>query len=305
MGDRPAARQRGMKILTRPRRWLWPQGSGTLGAIAILGLLGGAVQAQEDPVADLLSQARAAHRQGDSERALALASQAVDQNPRNPQGFFVRGWLHEMKGRHRQAIADYDEVVKLDPSAVEVYNRRGSEHFKLGHIEASIADFEKAIELDPKQEPYHWQRGISYYYAGRYEQGRDQFQSHQRVNANDVENAVWHFLCATRLDGVNRARRSILKIRQDSRVPMMEVYRLFTGEGTVEEVMTAARGGEDHAAVKQRQLFYANLYLGLYYEAMGDEVKAREHIFLAADRYPLNHYMGDVARVHAEMLRRR
>ncbi len=302
MGDRLSVRQRG--IPSQQRRWRWPEGAGSLVVIAALGTLGGAMQAKDVPVADLLSQARSAYQMGDSERALSLASQAIERNPQNPKSFYVRGWIHEMKRRHRQAIADYDEVVKLDPMAVEVYNRRGSEHFKLGRIEASIADFEKAIELDPKQEPYHWQRGISYYYAGRFQQGRDQFESHQRVNSNDVENAVWHFLCAARLKGVSQARPSILKIKRDSRVPMMEVYRLFIGEGTVEEVMNAARGSESDPDVRKRHLFYANLYLGLYHEAMGDEAQAREHIFLAADRYPLDHYMGDVARVHAEILRR-
>lgn len=295
-----------------PRRdvlcFQWRRGcrrfSGTLGLILALGGAAGGLRAEEPTLAQLLSQARTAYQRGDFTRALTLASRAIQRNPRDPQGFLARGWLHEMLGSHRQAIADYDAVVKLDPKLVEVYNRRGSEHFKLGHIEASIADFDRAIELDPKQEPYHWQRGISYYYAGLYRKGRDQFQSHQRVNANDVENAVWHFLCGARLDGVNQARQSLLNIQGDPRVPMMEIYRLFKGEGTIEEVMRAARAGEGDAALKQRQLFYAHLYLGLYHEAMGDETEARRNLVLAADRYPVNHYMGDVARVHAERLRR-
>ena len=193
-----------------PRRdilcFQWRRGcrrfSGTLGLILALGGAAGGLRAEEPTLAQLLSQARTAYQRGDFTRALTLASRAIQRNPRDPQGFLARGWLHEMLGSHRHAIADYDAVVKLDPKLVEVYNRRGSEHFKLGHIEASIADFDRAIELDPKQEPYHWQRGISYYYAGLYRKGRDQFQSHQRVNANDVENAVWHFLCGARLDGV-------------------------------------------------------------------------------------------------------
>ena len=283
------------------RRWC----SASLGMILALGTAAGGLRAEEPTLADLLSEAQSAYRSGDFAQALSLANRAVERDPQNPQGLYFRGRLHEMQGRHRQAIADYDAVVKLDPKAAEVYNRRGSEHFKLGRIEASIADFDRAIELNPRQEPYHWQRGISYYYAGLYRKGRDQFQSHQQVNANDVENAVWHFLCWARLEGVNKARQSLLDIEGDRRVPMMEIYRLFKGEGAIDDVLRAARAGDSDPEARNRQLFYAHLYLGLYHEALGDESEARRNLVLAADRYPVKHYMGDVARVHADRLRQR
>ena len=301
MGDGSSIPPR--SIPSQQQRRLRPQWAGPLSLIASLVVLGSVVLAEDVSVTDLLSQARSAYRSGDHSRAISLATRAVERDPQDPRGFFFRGGLHEMQGRHHQAIADYDVVLKLDPNAVEVYNRRGSEHFKLGHIEASIADFDRAIELNPRQEPHHWQRGISYYYAGLYRKGRAQFQSHQQVNANDVENAVWHFLCGARLDGVSRARQALLNIDGDRRVPMMEIYRLFKGEGTIDEVMRAARGGDSDPQVRNRQLFYAHLYLGLYHEALGDESEARRNLVLAADRYPVNHYMGDVARVHADRLR--
>jgi hypothetical protein len=46
------------------------------------------------------------------------------------------------------------------------------------------------------------------------------------------------------------------------------------------------------------------LYLGLYYDAVGDSRKAFEHMNLAGGKYRLG-YMGDVAHVHAEMLRKK
>lgn len=301
MGGGSFVRKR--SISSQQWRRSYRQWSSSLGLIASLAVLAGGVLAEDASVTDLLSQARSAYRSGNHSRAISLATRAVELDPQNPQSFLVRGQLHEMQRRHRLAIADYDAVLKLSPKAVEVYNRRGIEHFKLGHIEASIADFDRAIELNPGQEPYHWQRGISYYYAGLFEKGRAQFQSHQQVNANDVENAVWHFLCGARLEGVKQARESLLNIEGDRRVPMMEIYRLFKGEGSIVEVMWAARGGDNDPEVRNRQLFYAHLYLGLYHEALGDETEARRHLVLAADRYPVNHYMGDVARVHADRLR--
>jgi lipoprotein NlpI len=51
-------------------------------------------------------------------------------------------------------------------------------------------------------------------------------------------------------------------------------------------------------------MFYAHLYLGLYFEAIGENEQAREHILKAAERSKENGYMGDVARLHAGILRK-
>ena len=98
-----------------------------------------------------------------------------------------------------------------------------------GQIKRSIDDFDRFVELKPQQEPHHWKRGISYYYAGRYDDGRRQFEGYQTVDDNDVENAVWRYLCMARSLGVQAARDAILKIKHDRRVPMMEVYALYSG----------------------------------------------------------------------------
>jgi lipoprotein NlpI len=213
----------------------------------------------------------------------------------------MRAYLHEQSKAYAKAISDFDEAIRLMPTRADLYDRRGGARFKLGRIEASIADFDKAIELDPAREPEHWQRGISYYYAGRFEDGWKQFDIHQTVNPNDVENSVWRFLCMTRAVGVERAREEMLAIRGDRRIPMTEVLALCGGKGTVEEVLAAA--GDPSPARRRQQLFYAHFYIGLFYEAMGKAGLAREHIERADREFSVDHYMGDVARVHAARLK--
>ena len=52
------------------------------------------------------------------------------------------------------------------------------------------------------------------------------------------------------------------------------------------------------------RLFYAHLYLGLYYESLGDKKKALEHLTLAAaDEHSVGGYMWEVARVHRDIRR--
>ena len=203
--------------------------------------------------------------------------------------------------QERPTIADYDRLLKLRPRWADGYNRRGAEHFKMAHIRESLKDFDRAIALEPAQAPYNWQRGISLYYAGRYEDGRKQFELHQTVNGNDVENAAWRYLCTARAGTVAAARASILPIQYDGRVPMMQIYALYKGTAAVEDVLAAAKAGDPPADALRERMFYAHLYIGLYYEAAGDGKTAREYIAKAVAG-GVDHYMGDVARVHLQLL---
>jgi lipoprotein NlpI len=267
-------------------------------ALVVLGLFVAAESAD-----DLLKEARAALEKGDAKGALALADRAVEREPKSAPARFVRGAAREALGKHADAVADFDKAIELDGTLAEAYDHRGSERFKLGQVKESLADFDRYLELRPEAKNGHWKRGISLYYAGKFEEGRKQFEGYEKVDTNDVENAVWHYLCNARAVGVEKARAQMLKVGKDRRVPMMEVYALYAGQAKPEDVLTAARAGEPREDELKRRLFYAHLYLGLYYEAEGDRKKAREHITKAADDYRIGHYMGDVARVHRDLLK--
>ena len=150
--------------------------------------------------------------------------------------------------------------------------------------------------------PYHWQRGISLYYAGEFDKGAKQFELHKTVNPQDVENAVWHFLCVARLAGVEKAREKLIPIHANARVPMMQVHELFAGRGSTQAVMDAVKAGEPDESSLKNRLFYAHLYLGLYDEALSKPESARDHLQMA-EKYASEDYMGDVARVHVRVLK--
>ena len=261
------------------------------------------VSAAEVTVDALLNQAHAAHQKGEHARAVTLVSQAIEAAPTNAQCYYVRGRIYAESREPAKAVADFDRVLQMQPRAPAIYQLRGVEHFKLGHFKESIADFDQFIALVPAQKPHHWRRGISCYYARRYEEGRRQFELHQTVNSNDVENAVWHYLCVARSEGIEKARASLLPIQEDNRIPMMEIYKLFCGKAKPDDVLAAAQANSPFPERLAGQLFYAHLYLGLYFEAMGNQKLAREHILKAATDYQQDHSMGDVARVHARLLR--
>ena len=171
--------------------------------------------------------------------------------------------------------------------------------FRNGRIAESVAGFDTLAKLAPESAPQLWQRGIALYYAGRYNDCRLQFESHRTVNPNDVENAAWHFLCVARAESPEKAKAALLPVGPDARVPMRQVYQMFGGTLTPDQVWTAA--GE-----RPESQFYAHLYLGLYFEATGKKDLALEHITAAAaDRFSVGGYMHTVARVHLGILQRR
>ena len=84
---------------------------------------------------------------------------------------------------------------------------------------------------------------------------------------------------------------------------MAQVHQLFAGKAKPEDVLAAAKAAPAETRAGE-PMFYAHLYLGIYFEAIGDAKQARDYIFKAAERANQNGYMGDVARVHADILRK-
>jgi len=159
--------------------------------------------------------------------------------------------------------------------------------------------FDELVRLRPEIEPELWQRGLALYYADRFVDGQRQFERHKEVNPADVENVTWHFACVARAADVASARRAMLPVGADARVPMKEVLDLYRGSGTAAAVLDAAATGPESA--RRNQLCYAHLYLGLLAEAEGDTARARRHMTAAAGAYRMDHFMGKIALLHCRL----
>jgi len=183
--------------------------------------------------------------------------------------------------------------VATGAQEADVIFERAIVDFEAGRLAESVAGFDTLAGMSPEVAAQLWQRGIALYYAGRFDDCRAQFELHRTVNPNDVENAAWHYLCVARASTPAAARKALLPVGPDSRVPMREIYRMFQGDLSPDVVM---RTGSSVATAA----FYAHLYVGLYHDARGETRQALEHIRLAADeRYRrAGGYMHMVARVH-------
>jgi lipoprotein NlpI len=275
-------------------------------AVALVCLASGIAVAQTPN--EWILRAAKAREDGDVDKALEFAGKAIAADPKAKLGYLFRAALRESHpGTDRiaalsEALADYTAVLKIDPKDVDALQSRGCVNFKLGKFDASVADFDAFLAERPEARKQHWQRGISLYYAGKYDDGAKQFAAYQDHDSNDVENAVWCFLCMAKSLGIPKARAAMLKIGDDRRVPMRQVYELFMGKLTPEDVLAAAAMAPN-AKTKTGQLFYAHLYLGLWYDATGDRTKALQELDAAALETAPSSYMGDTALVHRDFLR--
>src|SRR4029453_3854591 len=111
------------------------------------------------------------------------------------------------------ALQELTQRLAATPQNPALYIQRGMAYFKLGDVTAALDDFDRAERLDPALTPYLWQQGLAYYYAGRFAHGIAQFPTDLTVNAHDVEETVWRYLCQAQLHGVHLARTDLYPIR--------------------------------------------------------------------------------------------
>ncbi len=274
--------------------------------ILILCLISAPLRAADAPtppvpteVDALLQKAKDAADMNKPAEVFKLLDQAVAAGPKDTRPLIFRAGMRQHVKDWAGAVADADKVMEIDPTRKDVQGARAIAHFMLGHIKESVVDFDAYVaSLPGGVSPNQWQRGIALYYAGRFEDGVKQFEEHQKVNPDDVENSAWHFFCMAKWKGLKAARDSVIPSAGDDRVPMMKVLEMLRGTATPEDVIGTAGAGNLRQKTLNRQLFYAHLYVGLYYDSIGEGAKAKEHIKTAAEKYVVPDYMYDVAKVH-------
>ena len=208
----------------------------------------------------------------------------------------------------KDRVARLTKAIEASPTTVDLYSQRGDARFFLGEFAAAAADYDKMVELVPSEDAGHWRRGIAWFYAGEYEQAAGQFERYHSFDNVDRENGIWRYLCQRKAFGLEKARAGLLKYEKDDREPFGDVYRLFEGKLTGEELLDKIRQAKISDTEREKRLFYAELYVGLNEAVEGRTDSAKTHLSAAA-KNPWGekagygpHYMWQVARLHAEVL---
>lgn len=153
-------------------------------------------------------------------------------------------------------------IVDTDADAVGKYSRRGDLHMFLGKFAEAETDYKKMSELKPDLDASHWRLGIAMYLAGHPEDSAAQFDKYHSFDNVDRENGIWRYLSHRAAFGKEKAREQLLKYEKDDRPPFREVYQLFEGTLTGDQVLQSI-SPELPESSRQSRLFYAQLYVGL------------------------------------------
>ena len=202
--------------------------------------------------------------------------------------------------KYTEAIKMAKEAAALAADSPAIQQRAGEILFLSGDAEASLPCFDRANKLHPPLAAQNWQRGVALGCIGKFAEGAEQFRIHHEVNPNDVENSAWYFLCLAKSKGKEAAQSTIIPSQGDSRQPMMSVLKMLQGTLKPDEVLAAAKANTNEGPERKLAMFYGFLYVGLYYDSIGESekaVSALDQSIAVAEQ----DYMGRTAQIYRDL----
>ncbi len=238
--------------------------------------------------------------------ALKEIDNLIAAHPTNGKYYHFRGGVHESMNQPLLAIADFTKGIELKAPGDSIIMQRAMQWLRLGYLRKSLADLDTIAEMNPGAAFDLWQRGLLLYEFGDFEGAAKQFVANRKAHAYDVEDSVWIVLCQARVEDLKRAREAMLPVKGDTRVPMEQIFALFQGTGSEQQVLDAAAAAPPSVLRDQipTPAFYAQYYLGLYADLMGDRSNALSRVQAALDTPMRYNVMQDFARARRDGLLR-
>jgi tetratricopeptide (TPR) repeat protein len=139
---------------------------------------------------DLIAEAAAARAQNDIPRAIELYSQAVEKNPKWPDGWWFLGSLQYGTGAYSEAQDALSHYIEMTPTAAPAFALRGLCEFETGEYAKSLADIQQGISLGAANQPRNEQ--ILRYHEGLLETRLGNYsaalKTYSAFAKNDVNN---------------------------------------------------------------------------------------------------------------------
>jgi Tfp pilus assembly protein PilF len=87
----------------------------------------------------------------------------------NPDSHFLLACYYQDRGKHGEAIDEFNKVIAIDPQNVKAYNRLGVSYDSLGDFRKASVCYQKALQLDPSLFYVHNNIGYSQILQGDFE----------------------------------------------------------------------------------------------------------------------------------------
>lgn len=86
----------------------------------------------------------------------------------DPESHYLLGCYYQQKGRHNEAIREFDKAIYVDPSNARAYNGRGVSYDKLRDYARAVESYNMALRINPNLDYVHNNLGYSYLLQGNY-----------------------------------------------------------------------------------------------------------------------------------------
>jgi Flp pilus assembly protein TadD len=184
----------------------------------------------------------------ESDRSEAKIFVSKIRTPRgNPDSHYLLACYYQERGRHKEAIGEFNKVIVIDPLHVKAYNGLGVSYSELKEHQKAVDAFLTALKIDPKLDYVHNNLGYSFLLQGYMDAAIAVFRKAAVMN-----------------NGSSRIHNNL------------GMAYLMTGDAEKAREEFAKGGGDAWAVYNMAQLYYQN---DMFYEA-------REHFAKALDMKP-------------------
>ena len=138
----------------------------------------------------LYESARASCRQGEFERGIELAQQALAIDPKQGRAHNLVGLALSRLGRPAEALASFDAAITCEPAFVDAHGSRADVLAELGRAEEAIASYDRALAMAPDSAANWCNRGAALQDLRR---SQEALASYERSLACDPAQLQVHF----------------------------------------------------------------------------------------------------------------
>lgn len=97
----------------------------------------------------LFDEAYDAFNRQEWEKAIVLFDSWIATNPRDVDGYWLRGQAYEQIQNYEEALVNFSSLLSLDPENAEAYFARGRVRYLLKQYQSGIEDFESFLVFPP------------------------------------------------------------------------------------------------------------------------------------------------------------
>jgi len=113
---------------------------------------------------------------GEVDLAETYANKAISLDPSVARAYHARGWVHRIRGKHKEALDDFKKAIEVDPNFAVAYAQAANEMVFLGNARQAVEYAEEALQRSPhdiSKDVFTWVLGRAYFATGDYDKAAD------------------------------------------------------------------------------------------------------------------------------------